>query len=98
VGLRRKGVVASQQTRIKISQASKNRLQSEIARKKNRDSHLGEKNHGFVGHYISPTGIRYASSTLAADSERISRQTLVIWAKNNKNGWSFQPKEKFSGK
>lgn len=52
----------------------------------------GDKNPGFVGHYISPTGEKFSSSRKAALEAGVTKKTLVSWARNNKNGWSFEPK------
>jgi len=52
----------------------------------------GDRNPRFKGYYISPTGERFDSSRKAAVfAGGRDKSTLVSWAKNNKNGWSFEP-------
>jgi len=53
----------------------------------------GDKNPGFKGYYISPTGQRFDSSRKAAVVAGVKdKKTLISWAKSNKNGWSYEPK------
>lgn len=53
----------------------------------------GDKNPGFTGYYISPNGERFDSSRKAAVVAGVKdKKTLITWAKNGKNGWSFIPK------
>lgn len=52
----------------------------------------GDKNPGFKGYYISPNNERFDSSRKAAKAAGVKdKSTLISWAKQNKNGWSFQP-------
>jgi hypothetical protein len=76
-----------------IGKASLGRIQSSDARKKNSQKNSGKNNPSFVGYYVSPMGIIFESSRKAAAEFDVTRQTIVNWAKNNKNGWSFQAKE-----
>jgi hypothetical protein len=53
----------------------------------------GDKNPGFKGYYISPTGERFDSSRKAAVVAGVKdKKTLISWAKSNKNGWTYEPK------
>lgn len=54
----------------------------------------GDKNGGFKGYYISPSGERFDSSRKAAVAAGLAdKKTLISWAKQNKNGWSYEPKK-----
>lgn len=76
-----------------IGKASKGRIQSESAREKNRLANSGSNNAAFKGYYTSPDGTVFDSSLKAATEYNVSRHTIVAWAKNNKHGWNFTPKE-----
>lgn len=53
----------------------------------------GDKNPGFKGYYISPLGEKFDSSRKAAMIAGVKdKKTLITWAKSNKNGWSYEPK------
>jgi len=53
----------------------------------------GDKNGCFKGYYISPTGERFDSSRKAAIAAGgVDKKTLISWAKLNKNGWAYEPK------
>jgi hypothetical protein len=54
----------------------------------------GDKNPAFIGYYISPTNEKFDSSRKAAATVGVDKKTLIKWAKNGKNGWSFIPKLK----
>jgi hypothetical protein len=41
---------------------------------------------------VSPNNEVFDSSRKAGSQYNVSRNTIVSWAKNNKNGWSFIPK------
>ena len=56
-------------------------------------STTGDKNPGFKGYYVSPTGEIFDSSRKAAVIAGVKdKKTLISWAKNNKNGWYFLSK------
>lgn len=56
----------------------------------------GHRNPCFLGWYVAPDGILYDSSRKAACAAGgADKKTLIKWAKNNKNGWYFVPKENF---
>ena len=76
-----------------IGKASLGRIQNEDARKKNSQKNSGKNNASFIGYYISPMGSVFDSSRKAAAAFNVTRQTIVNWSKNNKNGWSFKAKE-----
>lgn len=87
-----KGKAVSAETRKKIGIASTGRPQSSDARAKNSEKNSGDKNPSFVGYYVAPDGELFDSSRKAAAKYNVTRHTVVNWSKNNKNGWSFQPK------
>lgn len=86
------GKSVSDETKRKIGIASAGRVQSTAARAKNSEKNAGEKNPSFIGYYISPNGEKFDSSRKAGAKYNVTRHTIVNWAKNNKNGWRFQPK------
>lgn len=88
-----KGKVVSDATRKKIGVASTGRSQNIEARLKNSKKNSGCRNPSFIGYYISPKNEIFDSSRKAAVKYNVTRQTIVSWSKNNKNGWLFQPKE-----
>lgn len=112
-GLR--GQKRSPETCKRIGQASTGRVQSQLAREKNRISNTGEKNGMFgkshsnesrtkmsinktgkrtqkwSGYWVSPKGEKFEFLREASKvCPEISTNTLRIWCKNNKNGWSFE--------
>ena len=87
-----KGKAVSDATRKKIGIASTGRLQSVDARSKNSEKNSGDKNPSFVGYYVAHDGEVFDSSRKAAAKYNVTRHTIVNWSKNNKNGWTFQPK------
>lgn len=52
----------------------------------------GEQTSRFIGYYVSPDKQKYASSWDAAAAYGHGAPTIRRWAKNNKNGWSFESK------
>ena len=89
----RTGMKFDDEWRKNIGKSSLGRIQSADARKKNSEKNSGKNNASFVGYYIAPTGITFDSSRKAAVAFNVTRQTIVNWSKNNKNGWSFKDKE-----
>jgi hypothetical protein len=88
----RTGMKFNNEWRKNIGKASLGRIQSPNARKKNSEKNSGKNNPSFKGYYIAPNNILYDSSRKAAKDFNVSKQTIVNWSKNNKNGWVFQPK------
>lgn len=73
---------------------NKNLAKALKGNKKLIEANTGDKNGCFKGYYISPTGERFDSSRKAAVVAGVlDKKTLISWAKNNKNGWSYEPKE-----
>lgn len=112
----RTGLKFDEQWRKNIGLASKGRLQSLEARKKNSESHMGEKNHfygkthteetkqlirekktgkkssSWKGYWASPLGEQFVTLNQAHEKySEVTTNTLRLWCKNNKNGWSFRP-------
>jgi hypothetical protein len=53
----------------------------------------GEKNPGFIGYWIAPSGERFDSSRQAAKFAGVKdKATIISWCRKNKNGWSFESK------
>lgn len=88
----RTGMKFYDEWRKNIGKASTGRPQDAEARRKNSLANSGDKNASFVGYYISPTGEVFDSSRKAGQKYNVVRQTIVRWATNNQNGWSFKPK------
>ena len=89
----RTGLKFNDEWRKNIGKASAGRLQNAEARRKNSEANSGNKNASFVGYYISSIGEIFDSSRKAGQKYNVSRQTIVSWSKNSKNGWSFKLKE-----
>jgi hypothetical protein len=89
----RTGLKFNDEWRKNIGKSSVGRLQNAEARRKNSESNSGFKNSGFVGYYISSIGEVFDSSRKAGQQYNVTRQTIVNWSKNNKNDWTFKPKE-----
>lgn len=93
-------IVRSSRTSLKFSDewkknigiASTGRVQDAKARRKNSEANSGHKNPSFTGYCVAPDGTVYDSCKKAAASIRVTRQTIMRWAKNKLNGWAFIPK------
>lgn len=81
----RKGITKSEQHRGAISNGLKN---SSIVQ-----SRKGPTAPRFAGYYTAPNGEKFVSSHDAALQAGSTAPTVRSWAKNNKNGWTFQLKE-----
>lgn len=55
-------------------------------------SRTAKGSHPNDGYYVAPDGQIFDSSRKAAAKYNVTRHTIVNWSKNNKNGWTFQPK------
>lgn len=95
------GISASDYTRNKMSVSRKGITKSESHRNAIRESLLksdiiknrrGEQTSRFMGYYIASSKQKYTSSWEAASDNNLAATTIRRWAKNNINGWSFQPK------
>jgi hypothetical protein len=95
------GVNASAATKNKMSASrlgvSKSNAHRDAIRTGLKNSDLvknrkGEQTSRFLGYYISPENQKYSSSWEAAKKHKVAATTVRRWAKNNTNGWSFQPK------
>ena len=95
------GIKASDATRQKMSVSrtgvakSKEHINAIRAGLQNSEivkNRKGEQTSRFAGYYVSPENQKYASSWDAADKYNLAATTIRRWAKNNTNGWSFQPK------
>lgn len=73
----------------KLMSGDNNHMKTEKSRKLFSKLMSGDKNPCFKGYYISPTEEKFDSSRKAAASVGVDKKTLIKWAKNNKNGWSF---------
>lgn len=87
-----KGKSVSAITKQKIGIASTGRVQNADARAKNSEKNSGDKNPSFMGYYIAPNSEVFDSSRKAGEKYNVTRHTIVNWATDNKNGWSFRPK------
>lgn len=88
----RTGFKFSDEWKKNIGVASTGRVQDAKARRKNSEANSGHKNASFAGYCVAPDGTVYDSCNKAASSISVTRQTIMRWAKNNLNGWSFIPK------
>lgn len=88
----RTGLEFSDEWKKNIGIASTGRVQNEKARQKNSEANSGSKNAAFTGYCVSPDGIYFDSCIKASKTVGVTRQTLMRWAKNKKNGWNFIPK------
>lgn len=114
----RTGLEFSEEWKKNIGKASKGRVQSVEARKKNSVSNSGEnngmygRNHteeskikasitktgsitkAWQGWWIAPSGEKFTTLTMAHRKFPVaSTNTIRIWCRENKNGWSFQSKD-----
>lgn len=62
--------------------------QSDATKAKQSESKIGEKHPKFSGYYVHD-GIKYASSRLASQASGLSSRSIIRYAKQNINGWSF---------
>jgi len=69
-----------------------NPAKKEEVRKILSEQKLGENNPAWKGYYVDPNGKYFASSKQAAKEYKVADVSILRWAKNNKNGWKFIPK------
>lgn len=55
----------------------------------------GKESKSWLGCYRNNEGVLFESAITAANTCSVSRTTIVNWAKNNKNGWTFIPASEF---
>lgn len=95
------GINASSATRNKMSMSRsgiaksdehRNAISAGLQNSKLVKNRKGEQTSRFAGYYISPEKQRYSSSWEASAKHGVAATTIRRWAKNNTNGWTFQPK------
>ena len=80
------GKIAALSTRMKMSESRKG-----VAKKDSHKDAIAKANS--IGFWVLNDTLKYESSTKAAKAIGVSDWSIRNWAKNNKNGWKFQPKE-----
>ena len=80
------GKIAALSTRMKMSESRKG-----VAKKDSHKDAIAKSNS--IGFWVLNDTLKYESSTKAAKAIGVSDWSIRNWAKNNKNGWKFQPKE-----